>query len=339
MRHVVPRSTFLRTVAAVATGALAPGVAGAQAGPVLLRVIYFPGVSNWPVYVANAKGFFARENVALALTATPGSVYQFQHLSAGDFDIALTGMDNVIAYDEGQGQVPLDKPADFAAFMGGDNAFLRLYVRPGITSYADLKGKTLQVDALTTGYAFALRRMLEANGLREGDYKLESTGGTLTRYQKIIADDTYAGTLLTPPFDLQAAAKGLHNLGNAVDVVGPYAGPLGAASRGWMAQNGDVLVRYIRGYLAGLAWLQDPANKAEAARILADAAAVPLDIAATLYAVVTDPKTGMTPKGAIDIAGIRTLLTLRSAYGRPQKQLSDPFKYIDDRYYRRAIGA
>jgi hypothetical protein len=39
-------------------------------------------------------------------------------------------------------------------FMGGDNGFLSLVTQPDIKSYGDLKGKTLSVDALTTGYAF-----------------------------------------------------------------------------------------------------------------------------------------------------------------------------------------
>ena len=47
----------------------------------------------------------------------------------------MTAIDNVVAYQEGRGEV------------GGDNGFLRLSLLPEIKTYADLKGKELSVDA------------------------------------------------------------------------------------------------------------------------------------------------------------------------------------------------
>lgn len=185
------RATFTRSALA-ATAAAASGLpAGAQT-PKNLRVIYFPSADILPWYIALCKGFFAAHGVQVTMTPTPGSVYQFQHMSAGDFDIALTAIDNAIAYDEGQGQAPLPKPADFIAFMGGDNATL-----------SDLRGKPIAVDALTTGFAFVLRKMLEANGLHDGDYTLVPAGGTLQRFQRITTTPDFAATLLTVPFDIQ----------------------------------------------------------------------------------------------------------------------------------------
>src|SRR5208283_1650116 len=118
--------------------------------------------------------------------------------SAGDFDIAVTAMDNVVAYDEGQGAVSLPN-SDFVAFMGGDSGMLSLYSGPLIRTYTDLKGETLAVDAISTGYSFVLRKMLEFAGLGPNDYKLDAAGGTPKRYEALIAG-RYAGTLLTAPF-------------------------------------------------------------------------------------------------------------------------------------------
>ena len=47
---------------------------------------------------------------------------------------------------------------------------------------------------------------------------------------------------------------------------------------------------------------------------------------------------GFQKKGEIDLAGVRTVLELRSEYGRPQKSLTDPSKYIDESYYRKAMN-
>jgi hypothetical protein len=44
------------------------------------------------------------------------------------------------------------------------------------------------------------------------------------------------------------------------------------------------------------------------------------------------PRSGLTPKGAILMDGVRTVLDLRSRYGSGAA-LTDPSRYIDSRYY------
>ena len=86
---------------------------------IALAVIVFPGGFNWPLWVGMEKGFFAQNGVEITVTPTPNSVYQMQNLAAGKFDIAFSTVDNVIAYNEGQGEAPLAETPDFFAFMGG----------------------------------------------------------------------------------------------------------------------------------------------------------------------------------------------------------------------------
>ena len=73
--------------------------------------------------------------------------------------------------------------------MGGDNGFLRLVAVPEVKTFADLKGRTVSVDALTTGYAFVLLELLERGGLqRERDYKVERAGGVMQRINVDLPD-------------------------------------------------------------------------------------------------------------------------------------------------------
>ena len=73
-----------------------------------VRLIVFPGGFNWPVWVAQAKGLFAGNGIDVAVTPTPGSVYQLTGLVEGRFDMAITLIDNVSRfYREGQGEVPV----------------------------------------------------------------------------------------------------------------------------------------------------------------------------------------------------------------------------------------
>jgi ABC-type nitrate/sulfonate/bicarbonate transport system substrate-binding protein len=40
-----------------------------------LNLIIFPGGLSWPVFVAQDKGFFEKEGLAVKVTETPGSVF------------------------------------------------------------------------------------------------------------------------------------------------------------------------------------------------------------------------------------------------------------------------
>jgi ABC-type nitrate/sulfonate/bicarbonate transport system substrate-binding protein len=318
----------------VATAAALTFSRGADAqSPVSL--IVFPGGFNWPIWVAQEKGYFARNDLDVKLTFTPNSVFQLTNLIEGKFDIGVTAVDNVIAYMEGQGEVPIGTQPDLFVFMGGDNGLLSLATVPEVKGYADLKGKTVSVDAVTTGYAFVLFDLLERNGLKMGDYEVEKAGGVLARWNAL-REKKHDATMLLAPFDVIARANGFNILQRAIDVYGHYQGLAGAARRSWAAQNREKLVGYIRGYRDGLSWLFDPTNKEEAIGILRkNLAQMSPEIAKESYAVLINPK-GFAPDGALDIPGTTRVLELRSHFGQPRKMLTDPMKYYDPSYFEAA---
>jgi ABC-type nitrate/sulfonate/bicarbonate transport system substrate-binding protein len=314
------------------------GAAPSSAQPTTtLKVIVFPGGQNLPLWVAQEKGFLARERLAMEITPTPGSVYQLTNMIAGKFDIAMTAIDNLIAYDEGQGEVSVPGTPDLFAFMGGNNAFLSLYALPDVRTYGDLRGKELAVDAVTTGFAFVLQEMLAAHGLNEGDYKLVPSGGTLQRWEAL-QKKQYAATLLNTPFDLFATAAGFKSLGRAIEVLHRYEALVGGARRSWAQSHQDEVVGFIRAYVASLGWLYDRANKAEAIGILRQhLPQMSPEIAARSYDIFFADAGGVDPKAVLDVDGVKTVLRLRSKYARPKKELSDPTKYYDLSYHERAL--
>ena len=200
---------------------------GAAQAQQTLKVIVFPGGFNWPIWVAQERGLFAANGLVVNLTPTPNSVFQLTGLIDGKFDIAMTAIDNLIAYREGQGEAKVDGP-DLTAFMGADNGFLRLVAVPEVKSYADLKGKTLSVDAMTTGYAFVLFEMLERGGLKKADYEVVRAGGVLQRFNALL-EKKHAATLLLSPFEVQAEARGFNRLGDGLAVLGRYQGLVAGA--------------------------------------------------------------------------------------------------------------
>ena len=298
-----------------------------------LDVDVFNSGTVWPIWVAQDKGFFGANGLDVHLIPTPGSLAQMEGLIDGKFDIAMTAVDNLIAYMEGQGEATTESTPDIVAVMGSDNGFLSLLTAPGIKTFAALRGTTLSVDAFTTGYAFVLRRMLKVQGLNDGDCNLVKAGGFQQRFDGLIAG-AQSGTLSVPPFTFLAAAKGFNDLGTAISVLGHYQGVVAAVRRNWASEHRGELIGYIKAYIAAVTWLYDPANKAEALAIfekhLPGASAA---IAAQSYSVFLDPNTGFDRFAAIDVAGVKTVLEIREAYALPHKTLAEPAHYYDLSYY------
>ena len=80
-----------------------------------------------------------------------------------------------------------------------------------------------------------------------------------------------------------------------------------------------------------------PFHLIDAASSLPNARAMSPELAAKSYDILLDPKHGFSRQAAIDIEGVRKVLSLRSQYGEPKKLLDDPMKYLDLTYYNRAL--
>src|ERR1700722_2466737 len=167
----------LAMVRRIVSGVIALAAAAILHAQPPLRVISFPGGANLPLWVAEDTGLFAREHLAVKLSPTPNSVDLVQSLINNDQDIAIAAFDNVVAYQEGQGEVQLSATPDFFAFMSFSRGTIRLVVNPDVKTYDDLRGKTLGVDAVATGYSLVLQKLLQLGGLKANDYRLEAVGG------------------------------------------------------------------------------------------------------------------------------------------------------------------
>lgn len=294
-----------------------------------VKVIVFPGGFNWPVWVAQRCGFFERRGVALELMTTPGSVFQWTTLAEGDAHMAITLMDNVVAYCEGQGAPGVIVP-DAIALMGVDTrAMPTLVTTPAIRSYADLRGQRLAVDALATGNALVLRGMLEQGGLASGDYRLEQSGGVARRFEAMTRHE-YAGSLFNSPLDAQLVALGFHPLDSARSLLSRFQGHVVAARRSWAEGHRASVVGVLRGLLDALAWLYSRDNRDAALTIYRDnmRGGTP-DAAATAYSVLFDTASGFPRNGALDVRGIAAVLALRARYGEPKKTLREAAGYYD----------
>jgi hypothetical protein len=129
--------------------------------------------------------------------------------------------------------------------MGSDSSFLSLVTTADIKTYADLRGKTLSVDARTTGFAFVLYDMLARKGITQRDYTVVPAGGMLQRWTAL-DQHQQAGTLLSTPFNILARDAGFNQIATATDVIGPYQGIVAATRRTWARDHRTQLIAFIR---------------------------------------------------------------------------------------------
>lgn len=303
-----------------------------------INIITFGGGYNIPAWIAQRQGFFAKHGVSVNLTYTPDSVYLMTNLIDGKFDVALTSIDNLIAYQEGQGEAPVKTPPDMVAFMGMDNAFLYLITAPQVKTFADLRGKEVSVDAMSTGFAFVLREMINRSGVKESEVTYVRAGGSPNRFRMLL-EGKHAGTLLPTPFEMQATERGYNKLSAGMDLFGHYMGRSAFAQRAWLKSNEAAVLGFMRAYRDSMDYLFDPHNRdiCEALLIANDAGMTPA-LAKKTYDVFVDPKNGLFRNLALDMEGVKTVLDLRSKYATPQKTLTDPSKYVDLTYYQKAFA-
>jgi ABC-type nitrate/sulfonate/bicarbonate transport system substrate-binding protein len=297
-----------------------------------LNLICFPGAPNLPIFAADELGIFKKYDIEIDLTTTPSSIFQIENMMAGEFQIAGTAFDNIVAYQEGQGAVEIAAKPDLFAFMGATQIELSLVVAPEIESFDDLKGKSLALDALATGFAFILYRMLENAGLSLDDCPMIPVGATPDRWASVQSGE-HAGTLTIEPFTAMARAQGFHVLESSLATVEHYQGGVFATRRSWASNNEAALMGYISGYLDGLRWVLNPDNGEQAKEILLrNMPAINPKAVNNVMAKLLSSKTGLTPNGALLPAGIDTVLQLRSHYAQPAKVLGDPDRYVDLSY-------
>ncbi len=310
-----------------------PGMAGA-AEP--FRVVAFAGASNLPLWAGQENGLFARRGLDVALEITPNSVEMARNLEIGRYDLALTAVDNIVAYDEGEGEAGLGA-VDFVALFGVDDGMLSLVAKPAIPSVRALWDHPVSVDAATTGFAFALREILERAGVT--DPTLVKVGGGAQRLAGLMAGEQDA-TLLNTPLDIVAESHGFHALVRVTDELGAYQGIVAAVRRAQVQRDRARLVAFASGFHDSVAWVADPIHHDAVVELLArhmpDLSPAAAEKATT---VLLDPSSGIYRDLHIDGAGLRHVLALRSKYALPHKELTDPSRYVDSSIAQAAIGS
>jgi len=285
--------------------------------------------NNWPLFVAEDKGFFRDAGVQVELMVTGDSAKQLEGLARGDYEITHQAADQFVRAIEGG--------KDFVIFMTISRPIFDFIVKPEIRTFNDLRGKTIALDRLTTGYWLLFRKVLAENGLKATDYHLQPDSGGPENRLRAVQEGRAQATYLNPPQSTEAISKGLKRLTGLADHFPNFPGSSGGARRIWAKQHEETLVAYLRAYIRAVSWLSDPTNHGEAIAIFRKRVDLSPEALADTYE--TFVRVGMVPAAEINRDGMQLVLELMADDGLLSPPLPSMEKYANPEYQQKALGS
>ena len=321
----------LLTVGAVAWVAAAPAQAQTK-----LDIVTFAGATNLPVWIALERGIFAKEGLAVTHHITRGSTPAMKGLMSGQYQFGSSALDNTIAISEGLGDVKFDN-FDLVAILGVHSGMNKIVSRPEIKTYADIKGKAIGSDALNSGYGLVLVKILAGHGLvANKDYTALAVGSTPNRIAAMKEGKAVAA-VISPPEHMKLIKEGYNLLGDVTESIGAYQGSAFVVRQSWAKANEATVVAFLRAQIAATDFAY--ADKAGAIAVMRkNIKGLSDEEIEAAYTEMVTSKGGLNRRGAMNMDGVRVLLSLRNELSGSGRQLNDPNKYVDLSYYQKALG-
>ena len=241
--------------------------AAAQVAVPLTKVVMTIGAISereGVVYVAQDQGFFRKHGLDLTLVQVRSGGIGIAAVSSGESHVHWGSVSaaNIGAIAEG---------ADLVFLAGFINKLTGTFVvNPKIKTPADLKGKSIGVNALSGGaWIFAMLTLDYWGLVPERDHiQFRALGD-----QGVIAQGLSAGAVdaafLGYTFGKALEAKGFRILADAEKLPIPYQGSGVMARRSFSLASPAIIENVLRGLLDSLAFIREPTNKDRVMRSLA----------------------------------------------------------------------
>jgi ABC-type nitrate/sulfonate/bicarbonate transport system substrate-binding protein len=324
---------FLSAIVAVAAGIVIFSDAAALAQDSNLRTLKVGG-GSFTTSIAQSNGIFTKYGLRIELprSSAGGSEEVRRWLASGELDLADYGVDNAIAMVENAG-------VDVILVAATDYTPTELMAQPEIKSLADLRGKTVLVDAPNTQNALALKKILSTAGLNPAsDYQMKEAGGTSARVAAMLKQKEYAATMASGQTAVRARQAGLVSLATTSSIFGPLLRYGVFTRRQWAKENSGLLVRYIAAHIEAQRWIMNPANKDKVIDLVSQQAKLSRDLAGGIYEADTGPN-GLAKDAAIDAARFSNVLRFRAEVeGSWGGKAPAPDRYYDVSYYEKALA-
>lgn len=173
--------------------------------------------------VARAIGLDEKYGIDWETQRVPSSPAQFESLSNGEIDIAITSPDNVLLYATTE-KNPLGKQLPLSFLRTIDRGMgLALFTSEDVTDVRQLSGSTFGVDVPNSGFAFLLFALAKKLGIERAEYELESVGATPKRLNAVVTE-LVSATILNAETAVEGESIGLKKWASSADVSDNYLG-------------------------------------------------------------------------------------------------------------------
>jgi NitT/TauT family transport system substrate-binding protein len=287
-------------------------------------------VGSLYLFVAERKGFFAREGIKLESVLIEGGTDRMvAALDDGKVDLAHTSTPYLIsAVLKGSNAVGI------AGEVG--NPVYTLIVRPEIHSYADLRGGVIALSVAADTISITTRKLLAKNGVKDGEFKVRQLVGTPVRFACLKSGEC-AGVPLGQPADIEAVKAGFRRLGDTTEAVGNFQFQLIAAHRKWAAANPDKVVPFVRAIADAFRFIRDPANRDETIKLMIEQTGSSEEIARAVMALYFEPDRGVMPRQAeIDLKGLAQVIAFMGEAGELTAPLPPVERFVDLQFLKAA---
>ena len=281
-----------------------------------------------PFWVAEHKGYLKDENIEATLEVVPTGKEITERLKSGASQFSIVGPDASIidAYQNGSLRIVagiVRKPPLF------------LIAKPGIKTFADLKGANIGALSLTEGSSKLLIKMARAEGLTREDLNITAVGGAPARHG-LLKDGKIDAGMQPMPLNYEAEALGFNNLGWAGKYEPDWQFTTVNTDGEWARRNPKIVTGFVRALLRGQESIF--ANPEEAAKIAAQVLKTPEPLAARAIAEavrlgILDPRLNWSEQG------LRKMFENMQADGAvPADRKFEVVRVVDDSYLRAAQG-
>jgi len=251
--------------------------------------------------VADAKGFFTKHNIKVVMSNA--DIYsRLAVQSQGQLDVNIPGVGGAFFNAINQG-LKLHAVADRQQYRcASDNLLLARTAAydNGLKSVKDLKGKKVAILGRGSSTEYWLDLALQAQGLSQSDLAGIVTLGYPDTVNALKTGAVDAGFLVEPlAFVLIQSGEAKRLL--AMHQVAPNQEQgLITMSDQFVKERPDVAARWMAGWLEGVRYYSNPANRKDVVSIIATATKVPEATVDALYG--TDQWPYVDPNGDVDTA-------------------------------------
>ena len=294
-----------------------------------LKIGYLSKDLNYlPYFVAQKKGFHAKEGVAVDLVSIGRSDIQLQALVAGELHIAPINADNVIIWNERTN-------GNLKVAAGSSNAAPYVLIgAKNIKRIEELKGQRIGVNSLSGGAASILVNYLRSKGLlHPRDYSMSVIAGGTPARLSALESGSVAGAVLVLPFSDIAVDKGFSKLGETTELISSYQFNNVNINPVWAEKNRTSVVKFIKAHIQALRWIYD--NPADAADFLTKEFGLQAPYARRGVDYYTKNKV-YPYSGDVTLAGLKVNIEVQVQDGIIKGAVPAPEKYIDLSYLRQA---